>query len=310
MSACSAPSPLGVGEGHARTSCECSASDVAEALRRLPSPTRARGQRARLGDAIGGAVDACGAASGKEPGAHRDEAAARDESLGRGDFRSKYIAKIVGSGGGLPQRAPAHQTVFIFDWDDTLLCTSWLIARSSASWLGARHWRPDAKTAAHLACIEQFAANLLKKALSVGRAVIVTNAGSSWVETSARRWAPGLLPLLQNMQVVSARDIYQGRHPKEGQRWKIAAFLGLQHTIPDKLVTNLIAFGDSELEMTAAQVLRGQFEHAVLKAVKFLPTPSPLELLAQMEAVWRNLDRIVDRTDDVRIDLAKHRRAG
>jgi len=72
-------------------------------------------------------------------------------------------------------------------------------------------------------------------------------------------------------------------------------------------VTNLIALGDSEFEMTAAQLLRERFEHAILKAVKFLANPSPVELLAQMQAVSRNLEKIAGRTDDVRIDLQRRR---
>lgn len=45
------------------------------------------------------------------------------------------------------QRPPKHQTVIIFDWDDTLLCTSWL------SGLGNR--RPDRTVDAQLKAIER-----------------------------------------------------------------------------------------------------------------------------------------------------------
>jgi len=226
-----------------------------------------------------------------------------------GDFRSRYIGRLASARAwtALPQRPPAHQTVTIFDWDDTLLCTSWLSARLSRakrSWFRRRRrWKLDADTAADLALVEDHATSLLSRALKMGHAFIVTNAGAGWVEESAAMWAPKLLPFLRRVEVISAREGYEQTYPMELGRWKVEAFLELQRKLPESLVTNLIVVGDSEFEMIAARHMREQFQHAVLKAVKFLSKPSPIQLLAQMEFVSECFGKIEAATKDLMIDL-------
>ncbi|KAF4648641.1 hypothetical protein FOZ61_002388, partial [Perkinsus olseni] len=48
------------------------------------------------------------------------------------DFRMQYLKKLSYTGVWVPQaqKPPQHQTVIIFDWDDTLLCTSYLNLRA------------------------------------------------------------------------------------------------------------------------------------------------------------------------------------
>jgi len=225
----------------------------------------------------------------------------------RGTFRSRYIGMLASRGAflPLPRRLPSRQTVTIFDWDDTLLCTSWLVMQSSrpTSWFRSRHGRPDKSTAAQLASVAECSAKLLEHAMGLGVTVILTNASRMWVEHSAKRWAPTLLPLLEKVHVLSARDCHRSAHPEEMHMWKIDALLELKGRLPDEGVTNLVSLGDSELDLVAAQVMRDKFQHAVLKAVKFLPRPTPLELLAQLKAVGRHFGSVVERAGDVRIDL-------
>jgi len=214
------------------------------------------------------------------------------------DFRRRYMDRLARSRAWLPapQRPPAHQAVIIFDWDDTLLCTTWLSAQGPTS---------SAAVVAQLAAIEKLAFKMLSEALSIGRTFIITNAAAGWVRRSATTWAPSLLPLLEEVEVISARDCFASSFPDEVDRWKVEAFLEVQRKLPATLVTNLIALGDSEFEMHAARSMREQFEHPLLKTVKFLPTPSPGVLLKQMEVVAQNLGKIVSTTKNMRIVLNK-----
>mmetsp|Transcript_32983 Transcript_32983/g.94734 ORF Transcript_32983/g.94734 Transcript_32983/m.94734 type:complete len:308 (-) Transcript_32983:242-1165(-) len=227
------------------------------------------------------------------------------------NFRLKYIQKLAGVGAyvPLPRRLPVYHTVTVFDWDDTLLCTSWLYqswVRRARSWFGRRRWRPDEATVQDLDDIQEQAMALLDQALRWGPTFIVTNAAAVWVHESAKMWAPFLSPMLEKVTVISARDGYEGEHPVG--RWKAEAFLELQRKLPEMLVTNLIVIGDSEHEMTAARIMRSQFEHALLKAVKFTARPTPIQLLAQLQVVSRSFGKIASETEDVRIDLYGGRR--
>mmetsp|Transcript_123389 Transcript_123389/g.356672 ORF Transcript_123389/g.356672 Transcript_123389/m.356672 type:complete len:286 (+) Transcript_123389:87-944(+) len=215
------------------------------------------------------------------------------------DFRLRYIARLVHAKVWVPfkQRPPAHQTVTIFDWDDTLLCTSWLIEHTSK----AKTF--DSSTQALLRSIERCAFKMLSTALCMGHTVIITNAVNGWVEQSASMWAPGLLPLLDKVPIISARDSYQEAYPEDVSKWKVEAFLGLQRELPATQVANLIAIGDSEFEMAAARLMRQQYEHALLKTVKFIASPSPVVLLKQMEVVTEHLGKMIAATKSARAVL-------
>lgn len=212
------------------------------------------------------------------------------------NFRLRYIDRLAKSRVWLPspQRAPAHQTLIIFDWDDTLLCTTWLVGRGS---------KCSAAVVAQLAAIEKHAFSMLSEALSLGQTFIITNAVTGWVEHSAEMWAPSLLPLLEQVEVISARDCFESSFPGDFDRWKIEAFLEVQRKLPATLVTNVVALGDSEFEMNAARLMRERFEHPLLKTIKFLANPSPVVLLKQMEVVAQNLGKIVSTTKNMRIVL-------
>jgi len=212
------------------------------------------------------------------------------------DFRAKYIRRLTSSRVWVPPpaRPPMQQTVIIFDWDDTLLCTSWLAAAVC---------KRGSPLPLQVAAAGKLACKMLARAMSLGRTYIITNAATGWVEHSAQKWAPDMLPWLRKVPVISARDSYEATHPADPERWKVETFLDVQRGLPDAVVTNLIVLGDSEFEMAAARSMRKQFDTAVLKTVKFLPNPSPATLLKQMELVLESFGRIVSRPVDARIDL-------
>lgn len=56
-----------------------------------------------------------------------------------------------------------------------------------------------------------------------------------------------------------------------------------------KLVTNLICIGDSNIEMEAAHSLSKEFEHSLVKTIKFRENPKPEELIKQQELVHERM---------------------
>jgi len=146
---------------------------------------------------------------------------------------------------------------------------------------------------------------MLELAAKLGQTFIITNAKAGWVEYSAARWAPDLLPALRRVSVISAREQYEPMFPDDVNRWKVEAFLQVQRRLDARAVTNLVVLGDSSFEMDAARIMGRQFEEAFLKTIKFRTRPAPAELQKQVELVFEKLERIVGNARNMTIYLER-----
>lgn len=217
------------------------------------------------------------------------------------DFRVNFLRKLSYSKVWVPQaqRPPKHQTVIIFDWDDTLLCTSFLNLRLE------REQTVPPTVERHLREIANAARGLLEIALRLGHTFIITNAMHGWVEYSAAKWVPELLPMLQKVRVISARTKFEPQFPGEVSKWKIHAFLEVQRQLDSQIITNLISLGDSNFEMDAVHVMGKEFAQALIKTIKFRENPSPEELLKQLELVGQKFAKIVENARNLKIGLER-----
>lgn len=213
--------------------------------------------------------------------------------------RMKFLQKLSYERVWIPkaQRPPSHQTLIIFDWDDTLLCTSFL---------NRQHGKPLSENVRQqLQAIERADAKLLKMAQSMGQTFIITNAISGWVESSAKAWAPSLVPLLEKVNIISARSRYEAEYPHDVWKWKAEMFLEVRRRLNSQVITNLISLGDSEYEMEATQTMGKEFQQASIKLIKFTESPQPDELLKQLELVTDEFDRIVGKARNLRVRLQR-----
>lgn len=216
-------------------------------------------------------------------------------------FRGKFLQKLAYNNVWVPEahRPPMHQSVIVFDWDDTLLCTSFL----------NRQQQPPAETYEHLRSIAHHARSMLEIALKSGHTYIITNATADWVEISAARWAPELLPVLQQVCIISARDRFQAAFPNDVTQWKVQAFLEVQRDLERTPITNLIVLGDADFEMEAARIMGGMFDEALVKTVKFRPHPTSLEHVKQVELVAQKFQQIVFSGRSLKIFLERRTNA-
>ena len=86
--------------------------------------------------------------------------------------------------------------------------------------------------------------------------------------------------LKDDIEIISARTIYEKEFPKKMNEWKMKAFLKITEKLEMQAITNIIALGDNQFEMEAAQKLHEQFnpEISFLKTVKFKENPGTGEL--------------------------------
>lgn len=210
-----------------------------------------------------------------------------------------------------------HQTLILFDWDDTLLCTFHLYQASN----------PPSSADMDLLDIE--ASKLLMLATSLGRTVIVTNALRVWVQDSAKKHLPRVHALLNRhdqscpaslescaeqvgrcsgqpshkssfgkqcccvdrIAIVSARDCFEHLYPGEPSLWKKEAFCAIKED--SRLIANLTAVGDSEAEMSAIRELAKLYSVAFIKAVKLREEPTCKELRKELAFLQDKLTKLV-----------------
>lgn len=186
----------------------------------------------------------------------------------------------------LPLLPSNRQTLMFFDWDDTLLCTTFLQDRLHE--MEFLNERSQQKIQDLCDRVE----SLLLAAQRLGRVLIVTNAQRGWVEASTLTWMPRLLPLLATLPVMSARSTFETEHPGNQLAWKVRAFAEFKKDVVPGVLTNVICFGDSPWEHIAARELVRGIESSVVKCVKFRSRPSPSTLCDEIEIISRELSYI------------------
>jgi len=179
--------------------------------------------------------------------------------------------------------ACGRSTVIIFDWDDTLLCSTAI---------REQQWNVE-----ELQNLEVAIEMMLRAAMSLAETLIVTNGNATWVRDSARRFLPGVLPMLSQIRIVSARALYEDTYPGDPFMWKHVAFEELLPKGRFENGVNLIALGDQFPELDAARNVTQVIGSSLVKTVKFQETPSVPELLGQLGQMEQMLCRIVKESE-------------
>lgn len=218
---------------------------------------------------------------------------------GQDDFRLNFLRKLSQQKIWVPRsdRPPQHQCVIIFDWDDTILCTSYLNMKPESA--------SSPTVQKHLLSISSTASLLIETAMKFGQTFIITNAMKGWVEYSATKYIPSLLPTLKKIRVISARSEHENKYPGLYHEWKIQAFLAVQKEMSSHIITNLVSLGDSTIEMDAVHVMGNEFAQALIKTVKFRETPTPEELAKQLELVSQKFEKILLNARSLKISLER-----
>ena len=146
---------------------------------------------------------------------------------------------------------------------------------------------------------------MLELAVKFGRVYIITNACEGWVEFSCNRFMPSVMPVLSKIAIISARARYESRFPGQVPKWKLYAFLETQTELTNGNMKNVVALGDSMMEMDAAHHLAMKFQKALIKTVKFREFPKPNELVKQLNLVITKFDDIINNVRNLTIRLEK-----
>ena len=113
--------------------------------------------------------------------------------------------------------------------------------------------------------------------------------------------------------MISARGEYEEKFPGNYEQWKVHTFLDMEKSLASEAITNIIALGDSNVEMTAAHHLASysfysfhrRFKDAFIKTVKFRENPTPQELMRQLKLVIQKLHEIVGNAKSLTVRLER-----
>ena len=218
------------------------------------------------------------------------------------EIRSSYLTKLICKKIWTPSsKCKTHNSITIFDWDDTLLCTSYL----SKNGLYDDNIQLSLKDKTKIEKLESSVYKLLSIALEKGDVFIITNANLGWVEYSAQKYYPSILNLLNNIKIISAREEYEYYFPDCPRMWKIQSFLNMQRMLNLNLVTNIICLGDSFIEIEAGKILASKFNQTYIKTVKFREFPKPDELNKQLNLVLNQFNFIYKSIKNLTIRVEK-----
>lgn len=183
-------------------------------------------------------------------------------------------------------------TLIFIDWDDTLFPTSWITKNK----IDVSDKRVRDKYLVMFSELDNVLYKFLKKALSLGDVIIVTNASRSWIDLSMKLLPQSSKIIDAKIKIVSARDKFG--HHSDTYVWKQFAFEEEAHvSLKDKKdVHNIISIGDAEYEHKAlikfydwSKIVP---QKRILKKIKFLSSPTYYSVIDQINVLTSCLDKI------------------
>ena len=217
----------------------------------------------------------------------------KNKEINAKSIRDKYYNKLITKLEWNPfKKEKIINNLFFFDWDDTLLCTSYLQPTGALIDMEINKRDKDI-----ISDLDSLVSKLLLKAMNIGIVFIVTNGAPGWVELSSTKFYPKTAKVLQKIKLVSARGLCERKYPGDMRQWKRVAFkfaLDTLHDINKNIVTNIICLGDSNIEMEASYYLKECFPNAYLKTIKFKESPTHIELQKELKIINIQLDSIIN----------------
>jgi len=200
-----------------------------------------------------------------------------------------------------------EQTLMIFDWDDTILPSTW-VQKQGLRLDEASH--VSAEQREQLDSMAQVAIRTLRAAKKLGTVVLVTNAERGWIELSSRKFMPSICPLLESFKIVSARALFEKPGVTLPSMWKSLAFrdeINMHYqSLAEDWTRNVISFGDAMHERLAVFQVTSDMSNTFTKSFKFMEQPHLEQLRKEHELIFWCLRHIVSHsgTLDLQVQIA------
>ena len=221
------------------------------------------------------------------------------------ELRNRYMSQLINKGVWMPSiDKKKYNSIIIFDWDDTLLPTSFLVSKGILT----PYMKLSKYETQKILELEELILQLLALAVDKGNVYIITNADKCWVEYSSKLIYPRIKNILQKIKIISAKNKYQEIYPGDSRKWKIKAFVNLTTELNVKKITNIICSGDSVFEIEAGKILASKFTKAFIKTIKFKEKPELEEVYKQILLVKLQFNTIHSTVKNLTIRVEKKKK--
>jgi hypothetical protein len=190
------------------------------------------------------------------------------------------------------------ETLIIFDWDDTILPSSWLAKNNLYIDLDII---PN-EYLSQLSSLQKSISLLLERAITCGNLIIITNSDAGWIEVSCKKFLPEIVPLLSKIKILSARSTFQSKELDSPIDWKIKAFykeINLAYEGKNNSRKNILSWGDSQFERTALHKGVQDLKFVNTKSIKFIEKPTIEQLHREIDLVYNNFFDICNKLDSL-----------
>ena len=204
------------------------------------------------------------------------------------EIRNSFYEKLINQKIWGKSIKNEKNNLIIFDWDDTLLCTSVLSPYGyfDDDIILSNQGKEKIKK------LEENVKKILELSINKSTTFIITNSEPGWVEYSCKRFLPLVYPLLSQLNIISARGLFEKIFPNNSRMWKIETFNNIFHNFNYLLPTNIICIGDSFYEIEAGKNLGKKFNNCFVKTIKFKECPNIEELSMQIFLVIEKFNYI------------------
>ena len=184
-----------------------------------------------------------------------------------------------------PKKSPQNsrnETVFLLDWDDTLMCTTFVLNRTHAL---------SEEEEKIINSLGEVVTIFLEECKKYGKIIIMTNSNEDWMRKTAADFLKIRPEIFIDIKIISTRDKYLEKGI-EKNKWKEIALEELFLKYGDK-IQNLICASDSERDIDAFKKLANAKNGINISSIKFKKRPSPLTLIRQIKFLIKNLSEII-----------------
>ncbi len=181
-----------------------------------------------------------------------------------------------------PSKNVRRKTVFLLDWDDTLMCTSFILSKT----------RPlsdeEKNTVTNLGEIVNI---FLEECFKYGNIIIMTNSTEKWMKKSAQNYLKIKKDIMDNIKIISTKDRYLKKGIEVG-KWKQLALEEILLKYGDN-IENLICGSDSENDIDIFKNISNKYKDINFSTIKFKTKPSPLIMIKQIDYLNKKISQII-----------------
>ena len=174
------------------------------------------------------------------------------------------------------------ETIFIFDWDDTLMCTSFISLKNQ---------KLSKEEKNMILNLGEKVSSFIMHCKEYGKIIILTNSSENWVKTTSKENL-GINDINElGIKIISTRDKYI-KKDIDKKKWKETALNEIINKYKDN-IDNIICASDSFKDINVFKQFMEKYKDINFSTIKFKRRPSPLIMIKEIKYLIECIDKII-----------------